>query len=95
MNFLGTTTGGDLLSYLATGVQATGVQVYPLMAMAGVPVAFVIAYYVVRFIRGAVGGTGYYHGVPGGGKMERYDDQELGRELYNIQEKGMTDIRHE
>lgn len=91
MNFLGTTTGGDLLSYLTTGVQATGVQVYPLMALAGVPVAFVIAYYVVRFIRGSVGGTGYFKST-NGGKLERYDDQELGRAVYEVQEKGMTEF---
>ncbi len=55
MDFLGTTTPTDLLASVTTGVQDTGVSLWPLFVFVGVPIAFVIARYVLSFIKSAFG----------------------------------------
>lgn len=55
MDFLGTTTPSDLLASVATGVQTTGASLWPLIALVGIPLAFVIGSMVVSFIRHSVG----------------------------------------
>lgn len=56
MDFLGSTTPGDLLASVTTGVQDTGASLWPLFTFVGIGVAFVIAGYVVSFIRKSIGG---------------------------------------
>ncbi|MEK7499660.1 MAG: hypothetical protein AAB649_03570 [Patescibacteria group bacterium] len=56
MDFLGTTTPGDLLASVTSGVQDTGASLWPLFTFVGIGVAFVIAGYVVSFIRRSIGG---------------------------------------
>lgn len=55
MNFLGTTTPADLLASVTSGVQDTGVALWPLFVFVGVPLAFVIARYVLTFIKASFG----------------------------------------
>jgi len=56
MDFLGTTTPADLLASVTSGVQDTGTALWPLFSFVGIGLAFVIAGYVVAFIRKSVGG---------------------------------------
>lgn len=56
MDFLGTTTPNDLLASVTTGVQDTGASLWPLFSFVGIGLAFVIAGYVVSFIRKSIGG---------------------------------------
>lgn len=56
MNFLGTTTTGDLVASVAQGVQDTGASLWPLLIFVGVGVAFTIFGYVVSIIRKSIGG---------------------------------------
>lgn len=56
MNFLGSTTPANLLGSVTTGVQTTGTSLWPLFTFVGIGLAFVIAGYVVSFIRHSVGG---------------------------------------
>lgn len=56
MDFLGSTTPADLLASVTTGVQSTGTSLWPLFSFVGIGVAFVIAGYVVAFIRKSIGG---------------------------------------
>jgi hypothetical protein len=56
MDFLGTTTPADLLASVTSGVQDTGASLWPLFTFVGIGVAFVIAGYVVSFIRKSIGG---------------------------------------
>ncbi len=56
MDFLGSTTPGDLLASVTTGVQDTGASLWPLFSFVGIGLAFVIAGYVVSFIRKSIGG---------------------------------------
>jgi len=56
MDFLGSTTPGDLLASVTTGVQDTGSSLWPLFSFVGIGLAFVIAGYVVSFIRKSIGG---------------------------------------
>jgi len=56
MDFLGSTTPGDLLASVTQGVQDTGSSLWPLFTFVGIGVAFVIAGYVVSFIRKSIGG---------------------------------------
>jgi len=56
MDFLGTTTPADLLASVTSGVQDTGSSLWPLFTFVGIGVAFVIAGYVVSFIRKSIGG---------------------------------------
>jgi len=56
MDFLGTTTPNDLLASVTQGVQDTGTSLWPLFSFVGIGVAFVIAGYVVSFIRKSIGG---------------------------------------
>ncbi len=56
MNFLGTTTPNDLVASVTSGVQTTGEALWPLFAFVGISLAFVIAGYVISFIRKSVGG---------------------------------------
>lgn len=56
MDFLGSTTPGDLLASVTSGVQDTGTSLWPLFSFVGIGVAFVIAGYVVSFIRKSIGG---------------------------------------
>jgi hypothetical protein len=55
MDFLGTVTPADLLASVTSGVQYTGVALWPLFVFVGVPVAFVIAGYVLSFIKRSFG----------------------------------------
>lgn len=55
MDFLGTTTPADLLASVTSGVQDTGTALWPLFSFVGIGLAFVIAGYVVSFIRKSVG----------------------------------------
>lgn len=55
MDFLGTTTPQDLLASVTTGVVDTGASLWPLFSFVGISLAFVIAGYVVSFIRKSVG----------------------------------------
>lgn len=56
MDFLGSTTPADLLASVTTGVQDTGASLWPLFSFVGIGLAFVIAGYVVSFIRKSIGG---------------------------------------
>jgi hypothetical protein len=56
MDFLGSTTPADLLASVTSGVQSTGTSLWPLFSFVGIGVAFVIAGYVVAFIRKSIGG---------------------------------------
>lgn len=56
MDFLGSTTPGDLLASVTSGVQDTGASLWPLFSFVGIGLAFVIAGYVVSFIRKSIGG---------------------------------------
>jgi hypothetical protein len=56
MDFLGSTTPVDLLASVTSGVQDTGSSLWPLFTFVGIGVAFVIAGYVVSFIRKSIGG---------------------------------------
>lgn len=56
MDFLGSTTPADLLASVTSGVQDTGASLWPLFTFVGIGVAFVIAGYVVSFIRKSIGG---------------------------------------
>jgi len=55
MDFLGSTTPADLLASVTTGVQTTGTSLWPLFTFVGIGLAFVIAGFVVSFIRHSVG----------------------------------------
>jgi len=55
MDFLGTTTTGDLLASVTTGVQDTGASIWPLLVLVGIPLAFVIGGMVISFIKKNVG----------------------------------------
>jgi hypothetical protein len=56
MDFLGSTTPNDLLASVTTGVQDTGASLWPLFSFVGIGLAFVIAGYVISFIRKSIGG---------------------------------------
>jgi hypothetical protein len=56
MDFLGSTTPAQLLASVTSGVQDTGTALWPLFGFVGVGLAFVIAGYVVSFIRKSIGG---------------------------------------
>lgn len=56
MNFLGSTTPAQLLGSVTTGVQDTGASLWPLFSFVGIGLAFVIAGYVISFIRKSIGG---------------------------------------
>jgi len=56
MDFLGSTTPADLLASITGGVQDTGASLWPLFSFVGIGLAFVIAGYVVSFIRKSIGG---------------------------------------
>lgn len=56
MNFLGTTTTGDLVASVTQGVQDTGAVLWPLLSFVGISLAFVIGKYIISFIRHSVGG---------------------------------------
>ncbi len=56
MDFLGTTTTGDLVASVTTGVQDTGSSLWPLLVFVGIGLAFTIFGYVVSIIRKSVGG---------------------------------------
>lgn len=55
MDFLGTTTPADLLASVSSGVTTTGASLWPLFSFVGIGVAFVIAGYVVSFIKRSIG----------------------------------------
>lgn len=55
MDFLGSTTPTDLLASVTTGVQDTGVALWPLFVFVGIPLAFTIAGLVIGFIRSSFG----------------------------------------
>jgi len=55
MDFLGSTTPADLVASVATSVQTTGADIWPLLAFVGIPLAFVIGGFVVSLIRHSVG----------------------------------------
>jgi len=55
MDFLGSTTPAELLASVTTGVQTTGASLWPLFTFVGISVAFVIAGFVVSFIRHSIG----------------------------------------
>lgn len=55
MNFLGSTTPAQLLASVTSGVQDTGAMLWPLFSFVGIGVAFVIAGYVVSFIKRSIG----------------------------------------
>jgi len=55
MDFLGSTTPADLLASVTSGVTTTGESLWPLFTFVGIGLAFVIAGYVVSFIRHSVG----------------------------------------
>lgn len=56
MDFLGSTTPADLVASVATSVQTTGTDIWPLIAFVGIPLAFVIGGYVVSLIKRSAGG---------------------------------------
>lgn len=55
MDFLGSTTPADLVAAVTSGVQDTGVALWPLFAFVGIGLAFTIAGLVVSFIKHGVG----------------------------------------
>lgn len=55
MDFLGSTTPGDVLASVTTGVQDTGEALWPLLVFVGIGLAFVIGRYLIGFIRSSVG----------------------------------------
>lgn len=88
----GTSTGTTtMLASVAAGVQTTGTNIWPILAVVGVPLAFAIAIMLVDFLNSNVEGagtkkktqTGYYKG----GK--RMQDQKLGEMEHDIETKGM------
>lgn len=83
------------LSVMATTYASVGnVLTYAVLAILGIGVALLGVGYGYRVIVRYVTGNrfGYYRGSLKRGN--RYADQELGRELYNLQEHGMTDFRY-
>jgi len=56
MDILGTTTPSELLASVASGVQTTGADIWPILVLVGVPLAFVIYRYVVGAAKHTVGG---------------------------------------
>jgi len=90
MDILGSTTPSSLVASVASGVQITGADIWPILAIVGVPIAFVIYRYVVGATKESVGApveSGYYHGGKDG--MTRDVDQKLGEMEYDVQEYGM------
>lgn len=55
MDFLGSTTPGELVASVTTGVQDTATAIWPLFVFVGIGLAFVIAGYVLSFIKKSVG----------------------------------------
>ncbi len=55
MDFLGSTTPAELTASVANSVQTTGADIWPLVALVGIPLAFVIAAYVISLIKHAAG----------------------------------------
>lgn len=53
-DFFGSTTPADLMGDVTSGVQTTGTKLWPVLAIAGVPVAFTIAGYAISFIIAAL-----------------------------------------
>jgi len=56
MDFLRTTTTGDLVASVTQGVQDTGPALWPLLVFVGIGVAFTLFGYVVSIIRKSIGG---------------------------------------
>lgn len=89
MDILGSTTPTSLIASVASGVGSTGHDIWPLLILAGVPLAFVIYKLVVGAVKHTVAPTtGYYHGTGEGKPLERYADQKLGEMEYDVQEYG-------
>jgi hypothetical protein len=55
MDFLGSTTPGDLMASVTNGVQDTGASLWPLFSFVGIGLAFVIGGYVISFIKKSIG----------------------------------------
>jgi hypothetical protein len=55
MDFLGTVTPASLLASVTSGVQDTGLALWPLFVFLGVPLAFVIGRYIVSLIKSMFG----------------------------------------
>jgi len=91
MDILGSTTPSSILASVASGVGSTGNDIWPLLILAGVPLAFVIYRYVVGAVKHTMGSdtrTGYYQSKDGG-KLEYMEDQKLGEMEHAVQTKGM------
>lgn len=56
MDILGSTTPSALLASVASGVQTTGTDIWPLFILIGVPLAFVVYRLVVGAVKHTVGG---------------------------------------
>jgi len=50
MNFLASTSPLALMASVTSGVQITGAELWPLFTLVGIPLAFLIAGFVVSFI---------------------------------------------
>ncbi len=55
MNIFGGTNAASILSSLTYGVQNTGADFWPLFSLVGIALAFMIAKYVVDFVKKATG----------------------------------------
>ena len=84
----------QLMASVTSGVQSTGTSLWPLLVFLGIGIAFVIAVFVVNFIRHALASrSGYYHmRGPGDNHLVRDKDQALGKAVYEVQEYGMTEF---
>jgi len=56
MDILGSTTPASLLASVASGVQTTGTDIWPLFILIGVPLAFVVYRFIVGAVKHTVGG---------------------------------------
>lgn len=82
-----------LMAAVTSAVVTTGADLWPMFSLIGIVIAFWIATWIVTFIRRSTQkkSSGYFYSDKGA-PLKRYEDQELGREAYNLQETGMTDM---
>lgn len=55
MDFFGNFTNSQIIAYITAGVTATGENIWPLFAAVGIIIAFIIAAFVIDFIKHSVG----------------------------------------
>lgn len=85
---------GPLTAAVGASVQLTGTSIWQMLPFLGIPIAFVIAIWVIELIRFMnKRKTGYYEqDGPGSSKLHRAKDQERARHIHDIQTRGMTEF---